>query len=49
MEPEARQRDLEVSADGYTETLSLSVRAGSFSYKDYSKTSPDGRALHRRG
>ena len=31
--------DLEVSADGYTETLSLSVRAGSFSYKDYSKTS----------
>lgn len=30
---------LEVSADGYTETLSLSVRAGSFSYKDYSKTS----------
>ena len=31
--------DLEVSADGYTETLSLSVRTGSFSYKDYSKTS----------
>lgn len=30
---------LEVSADGYTEPLSLSVRAGSFSYKDYSKTS----------
>lgn len=30
---------LEVSADGYTEQLSLSVRAGSFSYKDYSKTS----------
>ena len=31
--------DLEVSADGYTEQLSLSVRAGSFSYKDYSRAS----------
>ena len=30
---------LEVSADGYTEQLSLSVRAGSFSYKDYSRAS----------
>lgn len=31
--------DLTVTADGYTETLTLSVRAASYAYKDYSRTS----------
>ena len=31
--------DVTVTADGYTETLQLEVRAASFTYKDYSRTS----------
>lgn len=31
--------ELTVTADGYTETLTLSVRAASYSYKDYSAKS----------
>ena len=31
--------DVTVTADGYTETLQLEVRAASFPYKDYSRTS----------
>lgn len=31
--------DVTVTADGYTETLQLDVRAASFTYKDYSRTS----------
>lgn len=30
---------LTVTADGYTEDMTLSIRAASYTYKDYSKTS----------
>ncbi len=36
---ETGNTDLTVTADGYTETLTLSVRAASYSYKDYSAKS----------
>lgn len=36
---ETRNTELTVTADGYTETLTLSVRAASYSYKDYSAKS----------
>ncbi|WP_455502320.1 peptidoglycan DD-metalloendopeptidase family protein [Gemmiger sp.] len=36
---ETGDTDLTVTADGYTETLTLSVRAVSFAYKDYSSKS----------
>ena len=36
---EAGNTELTVTADGYTETLTLSVRAASYSYKDYSAKS----------
>ncbi|MCO7109292.1 hypothetical protein NIA69_09160 [Gemmiger formicilis] len=39
MERRDQNTELTVTADGYTETLTLSVRAASYSYKDYSAKS----------